>query len=57
MKYAMKMMVIPFVKKLEYPSEIFLENLDTEITTILHTNYISSDEKIKLIMLHLIALK
>ena len=48
MKYAKKMMVIPFVKKLENPSEKFLENLDTEMTTILHTNNISVDEKIKL---------
>ena len=48
MKYAKRMMVIPFVKKLENPSEKFLENLETEMTTILHTNNISVDEKIKL---------
>ena len=48
MKYAKKLMVVPFVKKLENPSEKFLENLDSEMTKILYKTNLSVDEKVKL---------
>ena len=48
MKYAKKLMVVPFVKKLENPSEKHLETLDTEMSEILHNTGLNADEKIKL---------
>ena len=48
MKYGKQLMVVPFVKKLENPSEKFLENLDSEMTEILYKTNLSVDEKVKL---------
>lgn len=48
MKYGNKLMVVPFVNKLEKTSEKYLIDLDSEMTTIIHNKNLSIDDKVKM---------
>jgi hypothetical protein len=47
MKFAEKLMVVPFVKKIEDPIDEHLLNLDDEISRILNNKKLSASEKTK----------
>ena len=48
MKYSTKLMVVPFVKTIEKPSDKYINNLDDEMSKILSKNELNIDEKLKL---------
>ena len=47
MKYANKLMVVPFVNKLQDPEEKYLTDLDNEMSSILKNDKYSIEEKVK----------
>lgn len=48
MKYATKLMVVPYVPKLENPSEKYLVDLDSEMSKVLNDKNLQIDQKVKL---------
>ena len=48
MNYTKKYLVVPYVQNLEKPTEIYLENLNKNMSDIIHDKKIPADEKIKL---------
>ena len=48
MKFANKLMVVPFVNKIENPTEKYLVDLDDQMSSILLQKNVSIDEKVKL---------
>jgi hypothetical protein len=48
MKYATKLMVVPFVNRLEDPTEKYLNNLDEELSEILKRRDLAPDQKLKM---------
>ena len=48
MKYANKLMVVPYVPRLENPSETQIFSLDNEMELILHDKNKNVDEKVKM---------
>src|SRR4051812_12070271 len=48
MQYATKLMVVPYVNKLENPAEKYVTDMDSEMSTILSNKNISIDDKVKL---------
>ena len=48
MNYTKKYLVVPYVQNLEKPTESYLENLNKNMSDIIHDKKIPADEKIKL---------
>lgn len=48
MKYATKLMVLPYMPKLENPEERYMFNLDAEMSKVLRNRKLSIDQKVKL---------